>query len=65
MIQTEQTVHNLIVSLSDLSNDFDDPMKRRHIIAERHDLSLACAQLERLLRKIDEATPVNQLVVSA
>jgi hypothetical protein len=54
-------VNKLIMSLNDLSNGLQDPKVRPLIVREREDLSLASAQLKRLLRRMDEpVAPVNQ-----
>jgi hypothetical protein len=55
-------INKLIISLNDLSNGLADPSIRPLIVREREDLSLASAQLERLLRRIDE--PVSHLVAA-
>ncbi len=47
-------VNKLIISLNDLSLGLDDPATRPLIVREREDLSLASAQLERLLRRAKE-----------
>ena len=58
-------INKLIISLNDLSNGLQDPNIRPLILREREDLSLASAQLDRLLRRMDEPVkPVNQLVAA-
>lgn len=54
-------VNDLVVDLSDLTTAFDlDPQARKLICGERLDLSLASAQLVRLLKKIEAEAPVLQ-----
>jgi hypothetical protein len=57
-------VNKLIMSLNDLSNGLQDPKVRPLIVREREDLSLASAQLQRLLNRIDADDMVKFLTAA-